>query len=296
MKITGSFVTGVALARVPKRPQSWMDKLADSEKISKINIPGTHETCALHSESLITCYSVCQNRTLKEQLEAGIRFIDIRCRHIENVFAIYHYPVSQKINFGTGVRDIGINFLKANPSEFIVMSIKREYDDANNTRQFQDTFDWYIKGNEEFWYLDNRIPTIKEVRGKIVLLRRFTGNKGIAPLPWADNATFDVVKNGGTFKIQDEYTVSPLFPLNMSKWNKIKNLLDLAQSDTSDNWYINFSSGSNIPFAAPILVANEINPKLLNYLDDGNFSNRLGTFAMDFPDNMMINRIISLNK
>ncbi|MBX9254517.1 phosphatidylinositol-specific phospholipase C domain-containing protein [Desmonostoc muscorum CCALA 125] len=285
-----------SLVKIPKGPHSWIDKLSDSKKISKVNIPGTHETCALHGAPLNLFGAICQNRTLKEQLEAGIRFIDIRCRHIENVFAIHHGAIYQKINFGTGVRDVCINFLKANPSEFIIMSIKREYNDANNTREFQDTFDWYIKGNENFWFFDNRIPTIKEVRGKIVLLRRFTGNKGIAALPWADNATFDVVKNGGTLKIQDEYTVNTILAPDINKkWEKIKNLLDKAKSDASDNWYINFTSGASTG-AYPDAVAGRINYRVYDYLGAGNFSNRLGTFAMDFPDNNMINRIISLNK
>ncbi|MEH1941725.1 MAG: phosphatidylinositol-specific phospholipase C domain-containing protein [Nostoc sp.] len=305
-----------ALVKIPKGPHSWMDKLSDSKKISKINIPGTHETCALYGIG-----AICQDRTLIEQLEAGIRFIDIRCRHFDNNFAIHHDKVYQNLNFHEGVRDVCIEFLKANPSEFIVMLIKPEYEETNNTRTFQETFDSYIEGNEEFWYFDDRIPTVKEVRGKIVLLSRFGGNKGIDALPWADNATFDIVKNGGTLKIQDEYkfnffiddTIGDsvltgigdiLSPQNIavgiglmisSKWEKITNLLDRSKSDASDNWYINYTSAWSINGFSGVF-ANSINPQVYDYLGAENFSNRLGTFAMDFPDNNMINRIISLNK
>lgn len=285
-----------------------MDKLTDSKKISKINIPGTHETCALYGIG-----AICQDRTLIEQLEAGIRFIDIRCRHFDNNFAIHHGNVYQNLNFHEGVRDVCIEFLKANPSEFIVMSIKKEYDEKNNTRTFQQTFDSYIKGNKEFWYFDDRIPTVKEVRGKIVLLSRFGGNEGIDASPWADNATFDIAKNGGTLKIQDEYSLDdtvttvivdiltpPIFSgitlkVVNNKWEKIKNLLDRSKSDASDNWYINYTSAWSIN-AFPGVFADFINPQLYDYLGAENFSNRLGTFAMDFPDNNIINRIIDLNK
>src|SRR5262245_27175119 len=60
-----------------KTGKTWMKKLADSKKLSELTIPGTHDTCALHGGDI----PKCQAWSLKDQLEAGIRFIDIRCRH-----------------------------------------------------------------------------------------------------------------------------------------------------------------------------------------------------------------------
>ena len=47
-----------------------------------------------------------------------------------------------------------------------------------------------------FFYFDDRIPTLGEVRGKIVVVRRFdldgSDPRGLTAKPWADNATFNV--------------------------------------------------------------------------------------------------------
>ncbi len=302
---------------IPVGPHSWMDKLPNNTKISRLSIPGTHETCALHGGPAVAC----QNRVLKEQLEAGIRFIDIRCRHIDDEFAIHHGHYYQKINFDD-VNRICIDFLKANPSEFIVMSVKSECQkdwtwlgndwdptqcyNKNNSRTFEATFDSYVRGREKFWYLGNTVPNLGDVRGKIVLLRRFGAKhtpKGINASPWQDNATFQILRQGQPImRIQDEYkvTITDAPPsghiTHNSKWERIKSLLDQAKSDPSDTWYINFTSGAS-PFGYPNAVAHRINRRVYNYIGPSpKFPNRLGSILMDFPDDNIIRRIIALNK
>lgn len=121
--------------------KNWMSQISEGRKLSELNIPGTHESCARYGGSL----AVCQTMSLQEQLEAGIRFIDIRCRHIGDGFAIHHGPFYQNLTFGKDLHDVCINFLKNNPSECIVMSIKKEYTDEHNSREFDDTLKQYIK-------------------------------------------------------------------------------------------------------------------------------------------------------
>src|SRR5262249_48128138 len=140
----------------------------------EMSIPGTHDTCSLHGGDLVKC----QAWSVKDQLEAGIRFIDIRCRHIENVFAIHHGIVYQKINFGK-VRDACIAFLKANPSECVIMIIKEEHTPSKNTRKFSETFASYVKGNDKYFYQKEEIPKLKDARGKIVIVTRAGGVDGI---------------------------------------------------------------------------------------------------------------------
>mgnify|MGYP003298957174 CR=1 FL=1 len=61
-------------------------------------------------------------------------------------------------------------FLKENPTEVILMSIKREAGKSE-----EETFDFfyntYAKNNDIF-YLKNEVPFLNEVRGKIVLFNR----------------------------------------------------------------------------------------------------------------------------
>ena len=85
--------------------------------------------------------------------------------------------------FDTGVRDICVDFLETHPTECIVMQIKwhEAADDGTSTQTFQQVLDAYIGPFRSFFYLDNRIPTLGEVRGKIVVVRRFDLDPGSDP-------------------------------------------------------------------------------------------------------------------
>ena len=283
-------------------PVNWMAQLSGTTELSQLTLPGTHDTCT----ASLTEAAKCQNWDLATQLQYGIRYVDIRCRHIQDVFAIMHENFYVGFNFGEGVRDVCVEFLKANPTECIVMQVKHEDTDSDPQGTFQQVFDGYRQGFESFFYLDDRIPTLGEVRGKIVVVRRFdldpgSDPRGLSPDPWKDNTTFDVppypASNGETvtFHIQDKYNLDPYGGIG-AKWLALKPLLDQANADPSDAWYINFASGTapgNFDF--PDAVARTVNPQLYDYLGGAPFAARLGTLMMDFPDANMIGRIISLN-
>ena len=302
-----------------------MNQLGDNLMLSQLNIPGTHESCA-HA-TYVHDWADCQDWSLQDQLNHGIRYIDIRCRHINDGFDLYHGDVqivsslysNAGLKFAADVRDVCVAFLKANPKECIIMQIKRESSDSNNTQTFEQTLDGYLKGFESFFYLDDHVPTLGEVRGKIVVVRRFgldqnSTPRGIAALPWADNATFSVNYTAANraavrLEVQDQYQYSfnlfnPGAPI-ADKWNNISALLDRAKSDTSNAWYINETSATDLPELTPRSFATGldglpptegINPKLNNYLAGAPFPHRLGTLLADFPDDNMIGRIIGLNR
>jgi 1-phosphatidylinositol phosphodiesterase len=278
---------------------SWMSVLADDLLLGKMTIPGTHETCALYGGDLVEC----QTKTLRQQLDAGIRFVDIRCRHIEDVFTIHHGLVYQHINFGAGVRDVCLQFLADHPSECIIMSIKKEYKEVDCNRTFEQTFDWYLEGNRASWYLNDTIPKLGDVRGKIVLFRRFTGQApvlGINASDWKDDATFEI-NNSAKLKVQDKYKVPTVCDIS-KKWDHIKSLLKEAADATDDRWYVNFTSGTSSG-AYPYTVAKGSpgipgeNNRLHGYLTD-NTAGKAGTILMDFfeyPDNILVQQLINKN-
>lgn len=286
-------------------PENWMGSLDENKLLSALTIPGTHETCSLYGGSR----TECQRLSLSEQLNAGIRAIDIRCRHFNNAFTIHHGAVYQNKNFTDVLNDCKA-FLDSHPKECIVMIIKDECTgkwpsciNADNDRTFEDTFNWYLEQDKDYFYLDNAIPQLKDVQKKIVLICRFRTSrlfKGIAP-HWEDDKTFSTDVSNGTLKIQDQYKVRTILHSHINnKWNSIKNLLDEARNDASkNNWYINFSSGSS-GGAHPNAVASRINHRVSSYVEDKSLANiRLGTIMTDFPDENgktdMINRIIGVN-
>ena len=268
---------------------NWMEAQNDAKKLTELSIPGTHDSGARYEP--IGGTAKCQNLTIGEQLNAGIRFLDIRCRHIDNAFAIHHGSIYQNLNFDD-VLNASFGFLNSHPTETIVMSVKEEYNSSNTTRSFEDTFMWYYQKNPGGWLLDSSVPALGQARGKIVLLRRFGANnlpKGIPASDWADNTTF----SSGVLRVQDAYQV----PDNNNKWNAITGLFNEARSGGADTLYINFTSGYKPGiFGIPDInaVANSINPRITDYFKAGS-AGRYGIIPMDFADTYKSSLIIKTN-
>ncbi len=258
----------------------WMGAVAGAVNLANLSIPGSHESCARVEP--VSGTAKCQNLALADQLNGGIRFLDIRCRLIGNAFAIHHGSIYQNMNFDD-VINACTAFLSSNPTETIVMSVKEEYNEASSTLTFEQTFDTYTAKNPSLWVLGAGIPNLGDVRGKIVLFRRFSATslpKGIDATNWADDAAFTI--NNGTVQmsIQDDYKVSD----NSHKWSAITSLLAEAKTASKSTLYINFTSGyKSLIFGIPSIpdVSNTINPEVVSYFTS-NTSGRFGIIPMDF--------------
>ena len=273
-------------------PSEWLKSVNGSKKIFSLSIPGTHETCARHGGPL----TECQTWSVEEQLLNGVRYLDIRCRHISDVFMIHHGLVYQQLSFGSGVRDVCINFLKEHPTEFIFMQIKEEYKATNNTRTFSETLQSYIDDYEEYFYLREKSPTLDQVRGKIVILRRFDpvyspqGNY----LKFQDNAIF-TSSTTITARIQDCYVVTTLFDRS-TKWDHVYQILnESVQNKDEDKLFVNFGSGTS-PLCFPYAVADYITPKIGYYLEVTMPNAFVGVIMFDFIDSYYNNLIEILVK
>jgi len=271
---------------------NWMSVLADQNSIAAISIPGTHDSGAMIEPVAGT--AKCQNLSIADQLNAGVRYLDIRCRHIDNAFAIHHGAIYQNLNFND-VLNACINFLNSHPSEAIIMSVKEEHTPSNNTRSFEQTFDTYVQQNPGKWDLGNNIPTLGSIRGKIRLLRRFSGAspKGIDATAWADNTTFDINNAAANLKVQDFYNVNDV----NTKWTRIETLLNEAKNDTSNKLYLNYASGYKAGiFSIPSIptVSNSVNPKITTFFTN-NTHGRFGVIPLDFVDANRSQLIVNTN-
>ncbi|WP_241331691.1 phosphatidylinositol-specific phospholipase C [Chryseobacterium arthrosphaerae] len=281
-------------ALVPVAMNSWMANLQDNISISKISIPGTHDSGARVDAPVVSGTAKTQDLSIAEQLDAGVRFLDIRCRHIDNSFTIHHGAIYQKLNFDD-VLNACYDFLNSHPSETIIMSVKEEYDASNTTRSFEQTFYSYVQKNSAKWDLGTTIPNLGDVRGKIKLLRRFSANtaKGINATSWADNTTFEINNSAAQLKVQDYYKVTN----NDDKWNGILNLLNEAKNDTTGKLFINFTSGYKPGiFGIPSIptVSNSINPKLKTFFQN-NTKGTYGIMPMDFVNAELSELIVKTN-
>ena len=263
-----------------------MSSVDGNLSLARLTIPGAHDSGALHEPWPGT--AKCQNLTIAEQLNAGVRFLDIRCRHVKNAFLIYHSFVDQKLTFDNVLTTV-VTFLTNNPSETVLMSVQEEYTPMDNTRSFEATFDAYVAKYPGKWLLGGHIPTLNNARGKIVLFRRFRAvsvPKGINTSNWADNSTF----TNGNLCVQNDYTVSS----TDAKWIAIRNMLTTAQKDDHDMLCINFASGFKIGSILPDIpaVADVINPRLANYFASQP-KGHYGVILMDFVNPTLCSLVYS---
>lgn len=281
LSCTAALLTAAAISLTAEDYTSanWMSQISDSTQLSAISIPGTHDSGATYESVYGT--AKCQSLGISDQLEAGIRYLDIRCRNYEDAFVIHHGSVYQHLNFDD-VLTACRNFLSENPTETIIMSVKEEYDAYGNSKSFETVFLEYMNTYSNLFWTHSYIPAIGDVRGKIVLLRRFsaaTWPLGLnASSGWGDNTTSTISYSNCTLRIQDSYKVGS----NSNKWSAITSLFSEALSGSSSTMYLNYTSGyksflgiPNIPY-----VSNTINSKLSSYLSGA--SGRYGTVIMDF--------------
>jgi 1-phosphatidylinositol phosphodiesterase len=258
---------------------NWMSGLNGSLPLTQFSIPGTHDSGAQYEP--VSGTAKCQNLTIGDQLNAGVRFLDIRCREINNAFAIHHGSIYQNMNFDDVLNAVTA-FLSSNPSECVIMSVKEEYTESGDTETFEQVFDSYVAKNPGIWYLGSGIPTLDSVRGKIVLFRRFGASNlpaGIDASNWPDNASFS---DGNQLRVQDQYNVSS----TSAKWAAVLQELNEAHYGGPNTLYVNFASGvESLIFGIPDIpdVANAINPQLTTFFTS-HYSGRYGVVMMDFAD------------
>ncbi|TBO40602.1 phosphatidylinositol-specific phospholipase C [Pedobacter kyonggii] len=284
--------TDFALLQAPPALSMWMSGLSNTTPVSRLSIPGTHDSGAMFEPVVNT--AKCQNIGIGAQLDLGVRYLDIRCRHIDNAFAIHHGAIYQNLNF-QNVINACLDFLNANPSETILMCVKEEHTPSNNNRSFEETFNTYTQQNPNKWDLSEGLPSLGALRGKIKLIRRFaaTGVKGINATAWSDNTTFDINSSFGGIRVQDVYKVNDL----ASKWTTVEGQLNAAKADSSNKLYINYASGYQPGiFTIPniTVVSNYINPRLSGYFTN-NPSGRYGVIPMDFVDQSKAQSIVNKN-
>ncbi|KAH6919147.1 PLC-like phosphodiesterase [Coprinopsis sp. MPI-PUGE-AT-0042] len=235
-----------ALIVVPLRnTSSFLADMPDSLPLSSLLLPGN---MAFYGWPLSQCQET--SSTLSAQLLAGIRVIDVRlAAHLppppdvvppeQLKLVAYHGIYPQRTPFTTILSTLH-TFLNspAGASETVVMSLKQE--DAAKT----DKDVWSRLVREEImaspggfkntdsaghrdlgmWFLENRIPTLGEVRGKVVLFSRFNGDKtnwegglsgmGIHPRKWpdSDRSGFVYDLKGVTVRTHDWCVLSCMLP------------------------------------------------------------------------------------
>lgn len=326
MNVELSILAGNTAATAYSYANEWMAGIPDDALLSSVNIPATHDTgTAGVVQDLVASLSLtsCQNLYYDEQLNVGARSFDIRGNATkDDAFAadvkIIHggdtWQCQEKDGSDLTLQSIfntSLAFLKKHPSETIILTIKP---DDGSTVGMEHAVAEFVKNHQDKVYTEGDIPSMKEARGKIVLIRRFkltqnyeawqTRAMGLDLTNWDDVSyrdykyaykTYDDGKN--RVYIQDAYNTYDC-DIYSKKWEYIAGTMkqttgiDTSHPIDSNSWVFNYTSCAN---GIPLNMTRDINSDL--YKDKENcIDNRfLGTVMLNFIDEPMSRLIYETN-
>lgn len=335
----------------------WMAAVDDAKSLTELTIPGTHDSCAYDVSSINYGYLLylleilpaaepvtlflkallalgtpiaihvtrslaqCQTLDIPSQLNKGIRFLDIRLKKEGSTLQAYHGIIKLPLTLPE-IMGACYDFLGHNPGETIVVCINNE---GSGSNPIDDLVAAEIAQHAEKWYTGTLVPQLRQVRGKVLLLRRYAaataanqiGIDARSVWPNAKNPQVENVRNdhGQYFSIQDDYNGYELTELDHKFKNHVKPFLELAADKKyPGNLFINFTSGMGIH--GIVVLPPPVYPKTLakgeeSYssfqgtnkllLDDLNGKEKaaLGLIPMDFPEypasGMLIRKLFQTN-
>lgn len=286
--------------------RQWLKNIDDERELLSLSIPGTHDASAFFIN--IRHFACCQNSSIYEQLNLGVRALDLRVKPIDNdTLGMVHGICTARSNPSYRARQLELgdvlkmcyNFLNMNSSEAIILQFKND-DGMNQERCFDILYRNYISKHPERWFTENRSPKLSEVRGKIVLLRRCkksdkydTDNSGIDFSSWSEQGDITpeplplLASDDMKFVIQDRYKYKP-----EEKWDKaVKPFLD-SMSSFNGEYVINYLSTAG-GLKGPQKNAEYVNSQFFDYpLDSEKY---YGIIYIDFPTPDMTRKIINTN-
>lgn len=266
----------------------WMRNLDDNAALNSITIPGTHDSGALHSIAEIS--GKCQSLSIKEQLDIGVRFLDIRLQLVNNELKVVHSFVDQLTDFEDVLEDM-TSFIDNHKSEFLIVSIKEDASPKRSDRAFADVVEEMLLSNPRINRSQTLPDTIGNARGSIHIVARYK-NASIG-LPcydgWKDDDTFAL----GNIYIQDNYRVSDA----KEKITDIHKTYSVALEERYD-LVLNYTScylSSCFPPIYAGLPAHDINRDTQSAISGEYATGPLGVLVCDFITAELADAIIERN-
>jgi 1-phosphatidylinositol phosphodiesterase len=277
---------------------SWLRGIPEDTPVTALSIPGTHNSASIGG---LFGFAQTQNLDIAAQLDAGIRFLDIRLAQCQSDLHVHHDVKCMGTSY-TDILTVCRNFLDKHPSETILMSVKDESDvdsdsdkfapsrvlqkwtrgdDANrsNGPSFEETLKAKTYEHADkaplFYNFTPCRPlgdsvtsghvftsgtTLGDVRGNIVLLRRFEGSQdvGLDLTYWPENQAFRSA-SPPFYDVHDRYQGLE----DAEKYELIVAHLEEAKRGDPKDLYITFSSAVDLTARG---FVKTINPRLNGYL------------------------------
>ena len=301
------FVSGVfypdGKGALPYEPQNWMSALDGSKKLSELNIPGTHDSATRYIN--FAYFLQDQNTDIRAQLESGFRYFDLRVKLSKDAsdLCLCHnfgdcrtkkFLFAKKLLFSDVIAVVA-RYLAAHNSEAVIFAVKPE-NAADDIAKVKEVIHAHIDRAAQLWYVKNDIPTLDEVRGKIVLVRRYDDERGIN-FQWKDQGNYEmratygdeaIITEGLSLFVQDCYRYDVA-----DKWRAVETVLDACTAcDTA--FSLNFlSTVTRTSLPHPKKYAAQMNARFLEkQLQKGA---PYGIVIFDFATMELAQRIIESN-
>ena len=283
----------------------WMASLSDERVLNEIAVPGTHDSATRYVQ--LAWFSKCQALGIREQLEAGFRYLDIRLGLAEGEgLQLMHGFTRCKTGpmpwSGTLMLDAVLDdccaFLQAHPGETVLFAAKYEHGDAP-TAELQRRLQAYIERDPDRWLLTDTIPTLGQARGKLVLLRRWEDEAGLGsesgiPFLWEDQkGAYDAALNAasepqGSYRlwVQDRFEYEA-----EEKWAAFTAGLAPEGAEAQDVRLSFLSTKGSAAYGHPWKYAGALNPRLGTLAPDA----LRGWVVLDFGTALLASQVYGAN-
>lgn len=323
----------------PRDNARWMADLPDATPIGRLSLVGSHDAATGKmnpNEPFVTPLAKTQSMKIDRQLAAGIRALDLRCKHVNDRCALHHGAIGLAQDLSE-VLDMVTGFLRQNQSETVFLHLNNpdsggsDGKPENNTNPlFADTFLGKYWNNPNyyafFWKgpdgrtfptgkatdrstLPATLPTLGEVRGKIVVFQDFSpeSQRGWFGLPGQNQYRDPALPN--TFRPWVHRDDTSYIVDNMGAfeefWQRKRPVLDHANAadDAEGAQAVHMvwlnGSGNLGQLIIPKDVARHVNAQanrhIFNALHHASARPRAGMMMADYPDLNLIENVISLN-
>jgi 1-phosphatidylinositol phosphodiesterase len=275
----------------------WMARLSDDAPLSGLTIPGTHDSGARFGggapviDFVTALWVQCQIWTVTQQLNAGVRFLDVRC-HAEpdGTLRIHHLFVDERMSLTDVLRECVV-FLAANPTEALLMRVQQEASTMPEP-QFVAAFDRHAGEADagDRLFREPTIPKLQAVRGRIVLMPNELPSLG--GIGWSSPLLC----------IEDDWDMGYLTPAAAveRKWRSVVTALDAADT-TTDKITITLVS-ANGAVVPPRFLTDILNPRLQQEISrrkgGAAAARSLGVVLVDFVDGAAaaVRQLVSCNR
>ncbi|ROL45964.1 hypothetical protein DPX16_4778 [Anabarilius grahami] len=239
----------------------WMEKIEDNKLLSAISIPGTHQS----NKYLKTSTPMFQAWGLHNQLDAGIRFFEM---HVSSDSIKYIKTGSvQETETLIYVLKTLLTFLVKQKKEMVLLRVTPDEGAVAQVTNELSRPKWPL-------WRDKEIPTIGQVRGKIVLIQSSTLQLGLPVHIKELDANMD------------------------TKETQMRQNIKSASEECDHELRLTYT-GAKGESEEPLEIAKTLNKQVDDYLLDlkggANRPHCVGIIAMDFPGPKVIQTIIDFN-